>query len=90
MLVAVLTGRSIAEVGLAVSFARAEVKGRGSGLDGLTQSRLRRGWRETTPDRMCGLDAEVLHVHTIKPLDVDAMLKSVARTGAILTIEEQA
>jgi len=35
-----------------------------------------------------GIGAEVLNVHTVKPLDGAAILASVARTGAILTFEE--
>ncbi|HEY5482586.1 MAG TPA: transketolase C-terminal domain-containing protein [Propionibacteriaceae bacterium] len=35
-----------------------------------------------------GIEAEVLNVHTVKPLDADAILASVSRTGAVLTVEE--
>ena len=35
-----------------------------------------------------GLSAEVINIHTIKPLDNDIILKSVAKTGAIVTAEE--
>lgn len=35
-----------------------------------------------------GISAEVLNVHTIKPLDVEAVLGSCERTGAVVTIEE--
>lgn len=35
-----------------------------------------------------GVKAEVINVHTIKPLDVDAVLKSVAKTGCAVTAEE--
>jgi len=35
-----------------------------------------------------GLSAEVLDVHTVKPLDAEAILDSASKTGAILTIEE--
>jgi transketolase len=35
-----------------------------------------------------GIEAEVLNVHTIKPLDGAAILASAGRTGAILTYEE--
>jgi len=35
-----------------------------------------------------GISAEVLNVHTIKPLDADAMLASCERTGAVVTVEE--
>jgi len=35
-----------------------------------------------------GIDARVLSMHTIKPLDVDAVLSSALETGAIVTIEE--
>jgi transketolase len=35
-----------------------------------------------------GIDAEVVHVPTIKPLDKDTILKSVRKTGAVVTAEE--
>ncbi len=35
-----------------------------------------------------GIEAEVIHVATIKPLDSDTILKSVRKTGAVVTIEE--
>ena len=35
-----------------------------------------------------GVRAEVINVHTIKPLDVEAVLKSVAKTGCAVTAEE--
>jgi transketolase len=35
-----------------------------------------------------GVDAEVLHVPTIKPLDETAILDSVRKTGAVVTVEE--
>ncbi|MDB5166719.1 MAG: Transketolase, central region [Candidatus Saccharibacteria bacterium] len=35
-----------------------------------------------------GIQAEVVHVPTIKPLDTDTILKSARKTGAVLTIEE--
>ncbi len=35
-----------------------------------------------------GISAEVLNVHTIKPLDADAILASCERTGAVITVEE--
>ena len=35
-----------------------------------------------------GLSAEVLNVHTIKPLDTNAILASCERTGAVVTVEE--
>ncbi|HYH36077.1 MAG TPA: transketolase family protein [Candidatus Saccharimonadales bacterium] len=35
-----------------------------------------------------GIEAEVLHVPTIKPLDEKTILKSVRKTGAVVTIEE--
>lgn len=35
-----------------------------------------------------GIRAEVINIHTIKPLDGDALLKSVAKTGCIVTAEE--
>jgi transketolase len=35
-----------------------------------------------------GISAEVINMHTIKPLDVQAILKSVAKTGCVVTAEE--
>jgi transketolase len=35
-----------------------------------------------------GIRAEVINVHTIKPIDVDAVLQSVTRTGCAVTCEE--
>jgi transketolase len=35
-----------------------------------------------------GISAEVINIHTIKPLDEQAILKSVAKTGCIVTAEE--
>ncbi len=35
-----------------------------------------------------GISAEVLDVHTIKPLDTEAVLASAAKTGRVLTVEE--
>lgn len=35
-----------------------------------------------------GIDAEVIHVPTIKPLDAETILKSARKTGAVITIEE--
>ncbi len=35
-----------------------------------------------------GISAEVINMHTIKPLDVQAILKSVAKTGCVVSAEE--
>ncbi len=35
-----------------------------------------------------GIDAEVVHVPTIKPLDESTILKSTRKTGAVVTVEE--
>lgn len=35
-----------------------------------------------------GIDAEVVHVPTIKPLDVETIVKSVKKTGCVVTVEE--
>ncbi len=35
-----------------------------------------------------GISAEVINIHTIKPLDEEALLKSVKKTGCIVTAEE--
>jgi transketolase len=35
-----------------------------------------------------GISAEVINIHTIKPLDKEAILKSVAKTGCVVSAEE--
>jgi transketolase len=35
-----------------------------------------------------GIDAEVIHVPVIKPLDAVTILRSVQKTGAVITVEE--
>lgn len=35
-----------------------------------------------------GISAEVINIHTIKPLDTEAILASVAKTGCVVTAEE--
>jgi transketolase len=35
-----------------------------------------------------GIDAEVINIHTIKPIDADAILTSVGKTGCAVTAEE--
>lgn len=35
-----------------------------------------------------GVSAEVINIHTIKPLDEEAILKSVIKTGCIVSCEE--
>ena len=35
-----------------------------------------------------GIRAEVINIHTIKPLDVEAVLESVGKTGCAVTCEE--
>ncbi|HEX7963527.1 MAG TPA: transketolase C-terminal domain-containing protein, partial [Candidatus Saccharimonadales bacterium] len=35
-----------------------------------------------------GISAEVVHVPTVKPLDSETILKSVRKTGAVVTAEE--
>lgn len=35
-----------------------------------------------------GISVELINIHTIKPLDVDAIIKSVAKTGCAVTCEE--
>ena len=35
-----------------------------------------------------GIDAEIINIHTIKPLDVEMVAKSAAKTGAVVTAEE--
>jgi transketolase len=35
-----------------------------------------------------GIDAEIINIHTIKPLDEEAILQSVSKTGCVVTAEE--
>jgi len=35
-----------------------------------------------------GVDAEIINIHTIKPIDKDAIIKSAAKTGKVITAEE--
>lgn len=35
-----------------------------------------------------GIDAEIINIHTIKPLDAEAVLNSVAKTACVVTAEE--
>ena len=35
-----------------------------------------------------GINAEIINIHTIKPLDTEAVLKSVDKTGCVVTAEE--
>ena len=35
-----------------------------------------------------GISAEVLHIHTVKPIDREALVASAKKTGAVVTIEE--
>ena len=35
-----------------------------------------------------GISVEVINIHTIKPLDVDAIIKSISKTKAAVTVEE--
>jgi transketolase len=35
-----------------------------------------------------GIEADIINIHTIKPLDNDAILKSVKKTGCVVTAEE--
>lgn len=35
-----------------------------------------------------GIDAEIINIHTIKPIDEEAILNSVAKTGCVVTAEE--
>lgn len=35
-----------------------------------------------------GIDAEVINIHTIKPIDAEIITKSAAKTGAVVTAEE--
>ena len=35
-----------------------------------------------------GIDAEVINIHTIKPIDADLIVESAAKTGKVVTVEE--
>ncbi|MFN8415562.1 MAG: transketolase family protein [Cytophagaceae bacterium] len=35
-----------------------------------------------------GIDAEIINIHTIKPIDADAIIKSAKKTGCVVTCEE--
>ena len=35
-----------------------------------------------------GIDAEVINMHTIKPIDADLIVKSAGKTGHVVTVEE--
>ena len=35
-----------------------------------------------------GIDAEVINIHTIKPIDADIIVKSASKTGKVVTVEE--
>lgn len=35
-----------------------------------------------------GIDAEIINIHTIKPLDTEAILRSVNKTGCVVSCEE--
>jgi transketolase len=35
-----------------------------------------------------GINAEIINIHTIKPLDVEAVIRSVRKTGCAVTAEE--
>ncbi|HCL84801.1 MAG TPA: transketolase, partial [Chitinophagaceae bacterium] len=35
-----------------------------------------------------GVSAEVINIHTVKPLDTEAVLKSIGKTGCAVTAEE--
>ncbi|MEO7364404.1 MAG: transketolase C-terminal domain-containing protein [Candidatus Saccharimonadales bacterium] len=35
-----------------------------------------------------GIEAEIIHVPTIKPLDAETLLKSIRKTGCVVTVEE--
>ncbi len=48
-------------------------------------------WEALTACKMLeekGISAEVINIHTIKPLDEEALLKSVKKTGCVVTAEE--
>ena len=36
-----------------------------------------------------GIDAQVINIHTIKPLDEDLVVSAAKKTGKVITVEEQ-
>lgn len=48
-------------------------------------------WKALEADKQLqemGIDAEIINIHTIKPLDREAILNSVSKTGRVVTCEE--
>ena len=68
---------------------RAEVRREGTDLT-LISSGVLLGRVMAAADALAadGVSAEVINVHTVKPLDAEAVLASCAKTGAALTVEE--
>ena len=66
----------IARTALGVPGSLSGVPGRGEALEAAEQ--LAAG----------GIDAEVINMHTIKPIDADLIVKSATKTGHVVTVEE--
>ncbi len=49
---------------------------------------LQEAWRAAELLQTNGINAGIMSIHTLKPLDKDAIIKSCQNTGALITIEE--
>lgn len=45
-------------------------------------------WEAIRAEEQLGIDAEVINIHTIKPLDEQAILESVKKTRCVVSAEE--
>ena len=66
----------IARTALGVPDSLSGVPGRGEALEAAEQLAAE------------GIDAEVINMHTIKPIDADLIVKSATKTGHVVTVEE--
>jgi len=77
------------EPGAAFEIGRAEVRRRGDDVTiaacGVILGRVLQAAETLAKE---GISAEVINVHTIKPLDAETLLESCERTGAVVTVEE--
>lgn len=47
-----------------------------------------KAWEAVLALKEMGINAELINIHTVKPLDTNAILKSVAKTSCVVTAEE--
>ncbi len=77
------------ETGTPFEIGKAEVRRMGGdvtlAVSGVLLGRVLEAAEQLTKD---GISAEVINVHTVKPLDMETMLASCEKTGAIVTVEE--